>query len=96
LIKQFVADRYGGIRVGVFCIVMIVVTFIVYLVGWTPVGIMIEMLRPSTDNVQALRIYDLVPTVVALALVGSIVGYLIWWVASTARHEDQTYFGGVY
>jgi len=65
-----------------------------WLLTWTPVAMMIDILKTMTVEPRALRIYNLAHVSASALLIGEVVCLLIWWVASAFKREDQTYYGG--
>jgi len=94
-LRVWMGDRSGNVQVGVICIALICVTFIVWLLTWTPVSMLIDVLRTMTDDPQALRIFSLANTSAGILLIGEIFVYVVWWLASSFTREDQTYYGGM-
>ncbi len=95
--KSFLRDKHGNVSVALLCIVLIPLTFVAWLVTWTPVAMMIDVIADMTaGNPMAARILSLANVSVAALLIGEIVVYLVWWLASAFRKEDQTYGGGTF
>lgn len=89
--RSFIGDRRGIAAVAVVAIVMVPLTFMVWLLSYSPVLMMMDVIEPLTSNTDALAIYDEVHTVAAAFLIVEVVAILVWWGASAFRKEDQTY-----
>lgn len=94
LLQRFLRDEKARVSVGLVCVLLIPVTFIIWLVTWTPVAMMIDAVAALISNPQATRIFNLMNVSAAGLLIGEIVLYIVWWLASAFHKEDQTYSGG--
>lgn len=89
--RSFSNDRRGIAAVAIVAIIMVPLTFMVWLLSYTPVLMMMDVIEPLTTNVEALAIYDEVHTVVSAFLIVEVIAIIVWWGASAFRKEDQTY-----
>lgn len=93
-LQRFLHDKNARVSVGLVCVLLIPVTFIVWLLTWTPVAMMIDAISPLIADPNATRIFNLMNISAAGLLIGEIVLYLVWWLASAFHREDQTFSGG--
>jgi lipoprotein signal peptidase len=96
LLKRLIHDKRGIAAVAIVAVITIPLTFLVWLISWTPVALMLEVIEPLTTNQNALNIYSMTHTVAGWLLIIEVAVILIWWFASSFRREDQTYRKGNY
>jgi hypothetical protein len=93
--KEFLLDTRGSLRVGVVAIVLICATFFVWLVLGAPVSRMIEMLQPMASHPRAERLFTMFDFGMGVILIGEVVALVLWWIISSFRHEEVSYYGGI-
>ena len=89
--RGFIRDCRASMAVAVIAIVTIPLTFIAWLVTWTPIAQMTDMLAAMTTNPDALRVYELAHNVAGWLLIAEVATVIVWWLASSFRQESQTY-----
>jgi len=92
--SRFWRDRQGGVRVGVICICMVIVSFLAFILTWRVTDSIIGVISGMTNDIRVYRVFKLINISAGCVLVGTILLYVVWWVASSFKREDQTYFGG--
>lgn len=81
----------GNMSVAIIAIVTIPVTFLAWIVTWTPIAEMTDILAAMTSSPDALRVYELAHNVAGWLLLAEIITVVVWWIASSFKREGQTY-----
>lgn len=77
-------------------VITIPLTFTVWLLSWTPIALLMDIIEPLTTDANALNIFNMLHMVAAWLLIIEVVVIIVWWLASSFRREDQTYRRGNY
>jgi hypothetical protein len=98
--KRFFGDCRGSLQVNVLAIVLIIVTFIVWIATFSPIFMVIDRLLELPivyDTARIMSIVRLCNIVAGISLLCEVISYIIWAVASEFKREDQTFaYGGMF